>query len=267
MSDQERHIADIQDAARSLAHGRIDDAVDILTGLIDDFPGYVAAHVLLAQAHEANRQPEEALSAWHTAHLLMPGSPLIARRRAARLTESLAPPTAEFVLPDDFFYSPAEPAQEDWSDEPDIVLDAVQSPEKPETTVPNVNWVDIDEITATEDIQPSEEPGAGMTPAEVESEDVVTEDAGAFDGIGDLDDLISSLENAPPIRPGSIDPEDVDEPDIPEVVSETLARIYETQKQYGFAAQVYEKLAEELPHRSGEFRKKAAALRTRSEES
>ena len=267
MSDQERHIADIQDAARSLAHGRTDDAVDILTGLIDDFPGYVAAHVLLAQAHEANRRPEEALAAWHTAHLLMPGSPLIARRRAARLTESLAPPTSEFVLPDDFFHSPAEPAKDDWSDEPDIVLDSMQSPSPPKTTIPNVDWVDIDEITATEDIQSYEETDTVMTPPRAEPEDVVTDDAGAFDGIGDLDDLISSLENAPPIRPGNADPEDVDEPDIPEVVSETLARIYETQKQYGFAAQVYEKLAEELPHRSGEFRKKAADLRTRSGES
>ncbi|MBT8401878.1 MAG: hypothetical protein KJO98_15490, partial [Rhodothermia bacterium] len=51
--------------------------------------------------------------------------------------------------------------------------------------------------------------------------------------------------------------------DIEDVVSETLARIYATQKQYGEAARVYERLALENPDRAGEFEDKAADMRRR----
>ena len=49
--------------------------------------------------------------------------------------------------------------------------------------------------------------------------------------------------------------------DIEDVVSETLARIYATQKQFGEAARVYDRLAIENPDRAGEFEDKAAEMR------
>lgn len=85
----------------------------------------------------------------------------------------------------------------------------------------------------------------------------------------DLDTLIEQLERAPRIRP---DPElHVDEPDpeafgAGEVVSETLARIYETQKQFGEAARAYEQLAAQRPDRAPELMGKAEEMRRRAAE-
>lgn len=269
MVTTERHIAEIQEAARCLADGRAHEAVDILKMLTDDFPGYVSAYVLLAKAYEANRQQDEALATWHTAHLLMPGSPLIARRRAARMSESLAPVSGEFVIPEDFFSAPPVAQEEPWDTEPDIILGSAKQPaEEQETPTPDIGWRIIDEIEdATDSMITAVEVTPDITSEPPNIPEETPELSTPFDDIGDIDDLIRSLENAPPIRPGNAEPDEPVEPDFPEVVSETLARIYETQKQYVFAARVYEKLAEELPHRSGEFLQKAAALRARSQES
>ena len=84
----------------------------------------------------------------------------------------------------------------------------------------------------------------------------------------DLDSLIRELEDAPRIRP---DPDFVGEDDnggfddeiADDMVSETLARIYVAQGQFGEAASVYEKLAEQHPEQARVFRKKAADVRAR----
>jgi hypothetical protein len=81
-----------------------------------------------------------------------------------------------------------------------------------------------------------------------------------------LDELIRELETARIVPDPTIPPaaaEDL-EPDVDDVVSETLARIYENQRHYGEAARVYEKLALQQPGRAPEFRQKAADLRTRA---
>ena len=49
-----------------------------------------------------------------------------------------------------------------------------------------------------------------------------------------------------------------------EVASETLAKIYEAQKQYAQAADVYEKLAQQSPDRAAELRRRAEELRQRA---
>lgn len=278
MSITQHHIAEIQEAARCLSDGREHEAVHILEALTQDFPGYVSAYVLLAKAYEAVDRVEEALSTWHTAHLLMPGSPLITRRRASRMNGFPSPKAFEFVIPDEFIAGPPAAEEETWDIEPDIVLGSQQPIiEEPKTPPADIDWRVIDEIedtfepvTADVDVQLDVEATApNVVEEEVSAEisEIESEQTPSLEGIEDLDDLISSLENAPPIRPGNTDPDEFAEPNFPEVVSETLARIYETQKQYGFAARVYEKLAEEMPHRADEFRAKAASLRARAQES
>ena len=82
----------------------------------------------------------------------------------------------------------------------------------------------------------------------------------------ELDRLIVELEAArivPAEDPTSIPPPDLSD-DIDDVVSETLARIYATQKQFMEAARVYERLALENPDRAEEFESKASEMRGRS---
>ena len=52
--------------------------------------------------------------------------------------------------------------------------------------------------------------------------------------------------------------------EIGDMVSETLARIYEAQNQYEEAARVYEQLATQKPDRAAEYTHKASEMRTRS---
>lgn len=200
--------AGIQEAARHLAEGRAADAAAVLERLVEDFPVYVTAHVLLAKAYEASHRPDDALRAWHDAYFLMPGSPLIARERARLLCGE------------------AEPAR--------------LEPAPAEVSAPA--------------FAPAARPL--RTPALPE-------------GVEDLDTLIEQLENAPRIRPDtavSDDFADPDEADASEMVSETLARIYETQRQFGEAARAYEQLAQRHPARADEFRQRAEALRQRARE-
>lgn len=82
----------------------------------------------------------------------------------------------------------------------------------------------------------------------------------------ELDKLIADLESARIVpRP---DYETIEAPDlsapIDDMVSETLARIYEGQKQYAEAARMYDKLAILKPDRAGDFARKAVELRTRA---
>lgn len=89
-----------------------------------------------------------------------------------------------------------------------------------------------------------------------------------LDASGDdveLDRLIDELETARIVPRPDLDavPEPDLTTDIEDVVSETLARIYATQKQYGEAARVYDRLALENPDRAGEFADKAAEMRRR----
>ena len=79
----------------------------------------------------------------------------------------------------------------------------------------------------------------------------------------DLDSLIAQIENAPRIRPDASFKDDTveEEDDDDELVSETLARIYESQKQYNAAAHAYEQLAEQNPERATDLLSKAAELR------
>jgi len=79
----------------------------------------------------------------------------------------------------------------------------------------------------------------------------------------DLDNLIQELENAKIVPDPDTSSISLDIPveDDQDVVSETLARIYENQNYLEEAADVYDKLARQQPGRSEEFAARAAALR------
>lgn len=88
----------------------------------------------------------------------------------------------------------------------------------------------------------------------------VPEGAQWFD---DLDSLITELESARIVpKPDfeSVPPPDLKD-NIEDMVSETLARIYASQKQYEEAARVYEQLAEQQPEEAEVFLAKAEEMR------
>lgn len=82
---------------------------------------------------------------------------------------------------------------------------------------------------------------------------------------GSLDRLIADLETARivPKPEGEFIPEPNLESNVEGMVSETLARIFATQKQFGEAARIYEKLAELNPKRSTEFLAKALEMKAK----
>ncbi len=233
--------AGIQDAARHLAEARTDEAVAVLERLAADFPAYVTAHVLLAKAYDANGRTGDALEAWHRAYFLMPGSPLIVRERTRLLR--IAPFTAEFATTEAATAEPEEP----------LAVEPVDASADEEEEVA------VSEEEQADELDPSE-----PEPFEPVAAEPAVEAALLTGEADDLDTLIQQLENAPRLRPDlnfKDEAGEVDEVDEDEVVSETLARIYEAQKQYEAAARIYEQLADEHPDRAAELRSKAAEMR------
>ena len=97
----------------------------------------------------------------------------------------------------------------------------------------------------------------------------VTPYAGDAHVADDLDDLISQLDAAPRIKP---DPTfqgpavTFDEASVDDMASETLAKIYAAQRQYGQAARIYETLAVREPDRADAHLGRAAELREKAGE-
>jgi tetratricopeptide (TPR) repeat protein len=237
--------AGIQDAARHLAEARTGEAVAVLERLVADFPAYVTAHVLLAKAYEASGRGNGALEAWHRAYFLMPGSPLIIRERT-RLLRSVPVEDESVTL-----FAPAMSSSPDTDEAPTDAMrdeeegaEAVEAPDAAHDTAGPEAAVEAAPDVLTEANESAAEPD---------------------DEPDDLDTLIRQIENAPRIRPDAHFKEDAveedEDDDHDEMVSETLARIYEAQKQYDAAAHAYEQLADQRPERATELLSKAAELR------
>lgn len=254
-------ILDIPEVLGRIERGEAAEVVPALSHYIELVPSSVTAHILLARAFEAEQQWRSALSAWHEAHFLMPNSPVIIhgiQRCAQAIKETSSHEQASTTL----------------EGPPDRDIVAAPEAERISGSPPSF----MDEGTGREEEDFVDVSGrAGPTPAGQQTSDRV-EYPDTSEGIPpgpaetdeytDLDRLIKHLESAK-IVPGKEeetypDPE-LDE-EIDDMVSETLARIFAAQEQYGEAARVYELLAQQHPEQAGEFRKKALEMRSRAEE-
>ena len=69
-------LKEIEQALEHFKAGRPQDAVPLLESLVSLVPTTIVAHVLLAQAYEADQQEEKAMRAWRQAYQLIPNTPL-----------------------------------------------------------------------------------------------------------------------------------------------------------------------------------------------
>jgi tetratricopeptide (TPR) repeat protein len=268
-------VPDLQDALDHLQQENVDAAISSLERKIGELPAHLTAHVVLARAHEAKHQWEQALQCWENVYFLMPNSPVARAGKRRVLRQMDRDEEAEEI--DEA--SPSTPP----STEPTPPADAPADASPADETEPAADEDDEDApTTATEAVSELEElrrqaedearqggarpeladppDGPDETPeervGEIEEEDE------------DLDRLIDELESAH-IEP-SPDVDDVPAPDleddVDDLVSETLARIHEAQDQYRKAAQIYVKLASQEPDRAREYLEKAAEMRQQAEQ-
>ncbi len=221
-------VYDIQPPLELIKKGKAAEAIPMLESISKQMPSHVSCHVLLAQAYAAEERWQEALSSWQNASFLMPNSPAI-RKGFREVLHILSKQTIKLIAA---------------SPKPEVKRKNVKAAEKPAARPARNTFI--------HSIPPSL---AHLAPdAESVGEDL------------ELDDLINELESARIVpKP---DHEMIQAPaveaDIDDMVSETLARIYEGQKQFDEAARVYEKLAVIQPDRATDFEQRATELRSRS---
>lgn len=272
-------VPDLQDALDRLQQEDVDSAISSLERKVDELPAHLTAHVVLARAHEAKHQWQQALQCWENVYFLMPNSPVAraGKRRVLRRMDrdeeadeidEVGPSTPASTGSTPPVDAPADetPADETPSDETDPVDEDEEDP--PTTATEAVSELEKLRRQAEDEARQggarpelADRPdGAGETPeervGEIEEEDE------------DLDRLIDELESAH-IEP-SPDVDDVPTPDleddVDDLVSETLARIHEAQDQYRKAAQIYVKLASQEPDQARDYLEKAAEMRRQAEQ-
>jgi len=221
-------ISEIKQAVQYMRAGDTTEAVPLLERVTTQMPQYVTAHVLLARMYEAADRGEDALRTWEHAAFLLPGSPTIRAgvRRVLRRQPAL-PSTA-----------PSTPRTADRQDD----------------ASPSASSAGAAPTGAAAPPPRAEAPASAAAAEALEAEGE------------DLDRLIEDLETARIVPRPDLD--DIPEPDldddIDDMVSETLARIYSSQEQYGEAARIYEKLAAMDPDRADEMEAKAEAMRAKA---
>jgi tetratricopeptide (TPR) repeat protein len=260
---------DLQDALNALQRRDLDAAISTLEGTVDALPAHPTAHVLLARAYETEDRWSDALTHWARAQTLLPNSPVAreGKARVLRKMESSGAPDGVPLLLDVVDASTLGLAAPDEATIPE------ESPG--ETSAPPDGLEELRQRTeekarrggARSDLagppDTSHADDAPETPEErIEHLSEETSD-------DDLDHLIDELESAR-IDPNP-DAADAPEPDLEDdeaddLVSETLARIYKQQGQYGEAARVYDTLAEQQPDRADAFREQAAEMREQAKD-
>ena len=260
---------DLQDALNALQRRDLDTAISKLKTTLDEVPAHLTAHVLLARAYETRERWSDALTHWARAQVLLPNSPVAreGKTRVLRKMETTGPPDNVPLLldvvdasdlglaPPDEATAPGE-STEDASDAPDGLAKLRKRTEEEARRGGARSGL-------TGPSSASDAADAPQTPEErIEHLADETPD-------DDLDHLIDELESA------RIDPDpdatdapapDLEDDEADDLVSETLARIYKQQGQYGEAARVYDTLAEQQPERAEEFRQQAAEMREQAED-
>lgn len=230
--------------------------VSVLQRLTEAAPAHVTAHVALARACEQVDRWAEARRSWQHAYLLQPGSPAV-RAGLQRTAHRTAPePRGEAAGGQ----AAGPPTQRD---EETAAPPAPESPSRQEPASPQEIPSPLARSVSAGSARSGGEQAAGEGAALEELTSSLPEQPDE-----DLDSLIEELEGAR-IEP-TPNPEDVPAPDLDadgdDMVSPTLARIYEAQGQYAEAARVHRRLAEERPAEAEEHRRQAAELEARAQE-
>lgn len=231
-------LQDIHSAAANIEAGNAADAIPVLEQLVDAYPAYAAAHLLLARAYRSEGNRDAALRSLAGVQLWS-SAPEAARSELHAIIDA----HLEDVYASDDVLSGRPRADT-------VGSDRFAGPEASRGTPTHApRSTSPDELA--EDLQERLGP-----PAAENDED-----------IKDLNSLIRRLEGAR-IQPepefggaeqqGGYAPEDEDSQ---EVVSETLARIYAAQSEYQAAFDAYQRLADENPDRADEFRRKAREIK------
>ena len=216
--------------------GRLEDAREVLTQLIDQVPDFLTAHVLMAQVLEARLDYLGAYPHWQRAAILCPENKVIEKglkRSALRR------------LFDDTGHGESSEVNSDDDERDNISIDT--SSGEGEHAV----------------LQPDDAPSVATWSQDQNASTATDRAPSAVPEFENLDKLILELESARIVPNPDIEmiPDDELETEIEDVVSETLARIYAHQKYFLEAADVYEKLADQEPDKAEDYRAKAAEMR------
>ncbi len=262
-------VPDLQDALDHLNQDDVDAAISTLERKVEELPAHLTAHVLLARAHEAKHQWQEALQCWENVYFLIPNSPVARTGKQRVLRQMNQDEEAEAIEA----ASPSPPPSAEPTTPPESPSDAQESTEEEKDA--DTPTTATEAVSELEELRQQAEDEARQGGARPELADM-PDDPGETpeDRVGeiedddeDLDRLIDELESAH-IEP-TPDTEDVPAPDleddVDDLVSETLARIHEAQDQYRKAAQIYVKLASQEPDQAREHLEKAAEMRRQAE--
>lgn len=109
-------LQEIEQALKLFKEGQPELAIPLLENLVELVPTFVVAHVLLAQAYEANLREADAVRAWRNAYRMIPNSPVLPSsddegetvdpfmdeivRKATRISHEVHRPESEVKLGD-----------------------------------------------------------------------------------------------------------------------------------------------------------------------
>ncbi len=235
---------DLRSAASLLERGDYDAARRSLESLILTDRNHAAAHALLAKIAEVQTRWTDAIVHWQNAFAINPMSTEIALSFEAATLRMLSPNPARGPERNMRFVPPIEVIEPE--------SDASGAEEKDEL---------LDELTArAEKIVEKESPVTRSVGNEKIPEGSVPDEE------DDLNRLIDELDAARLVPDPDIDPISDEElsVEIEDVVSETLAKIYASQKYFQEAGDAYLKLAVQYPARRSEFLAKADDMASRA---